>query len=69
MPLWVLQCVCFATSGGLARQLVDMSLRTILIDKSVPKVAWSGRSLRQKLLLAEAVELVQKADRASALKP
>ena len=24
--------------GGLARHLVDMSLRTILIDKSVPKV-------------------------------
>lgn len=25
--------------GGLVRQLVDISLRTILIDKSVPKVA------------------------------
>ena len=40
-PLETTPCTIAAQKqGGLARHLVDMSLRTILIDKSVPKVGW-----------------------------
>jgi len=58
--------------GGLVRQLVDISLRTILIDKSVPKVAsladqawrtWEVAVWQFQFFdrFSEAIEFVQKA--------